>query len=230
MESVLIVEDDVNIARGLQKSLQFEGFKVLVAHDGDLGLEMALDGRPDLVLLDVMLPKLNGLEVLRELRRLNLDLPVIMLTAKGEEFDIVRGLDLGADDYMTKPFALSELKARIRAMIRRRKRNGHPEVFAFGEVEVDFAKHVVSVRGDAVPMTAREMALLRLFVDRESEALSREEIVTKVWGFDYEGTDRTLDNFILRLRQKLEADASKPRHFLTVRGVGYRFCKDSCSR
>jgi len=226
MERILVVEDDAHIARGLERSLQFEGFSVRVAPDGQTGLDLALERTPDLVLLDVMLPRLNGFEVLRELRRLSIEVPVIMLTAKGEELDIVRGLDLGADDYMTKPFALSELMARVRAVLRRQQANGHGNApICFGDAVVDFAKHQVTVAGAPVSLTAREMALLKLFVDREGEALEREEIVTKVWGYDYEGTDRTLDNFVLRLRQKLEPDASHPRHFLTVRGIGYRFQK-----
>ena len=224
MDSVLIVEDEPHIARGLAQNLKFEGFAVRVATDGQTGLELAVDRQPDLILLDVMMPKLNGFEVLSELRRLQVSAGIIMLTAKGEEIDIVRGLDLGADDYITKPFALSELMARIRAVLRRH-RAGHPkdEPLCFGQVEVDFRKFCASVNGEPVKLTHREMKLLKLFVEREGEALPREEIVTRVWGYDYEGTDRTLDNFVLRLRQKLEPDASKPRHFVTVRGVGYRF-------
>jgi DNA-binding response OmpR family regulator len=171
-----------------------------------------------------MLPRLNGFEVLRELRRLEIEVPVILLTAKGEELDKVRGLDLGADDYLTKPFALAELLARIRAVLRRRKRGGREtEQVRFGAVEVDFNAHRVTVGGQPVKLTTRELALLRLFVEREGAALSREEIVRRVWGYDYEGTDRTLDNFVSRLRQKLEPDPEHPRYFLTVRGVGYQF-------
>lgn len=230
MESVLVVEDDPNISKGLERSLQFEGFTVRVAPDGQRGLELAVDRKPDVILLDVMLPKLNGFEVLRELRRLGIDAPVIMLTAKGEEIDVVRGLDLGADDYITKPFALSELMARVRAVLRRkRQQESKNDRVSFGRVSVDFCRHSVTVDGEPVSLTAREMALLRLFVDREGEALGREEIVTRVWGYDYEGTDRTLDNFVMRLRQKLEPDAGRPRHFLTVRGVGYRFRLEEAS-
>ncbi len=223
MDSVLIVEDEPHIARGLSQNLKFEGFAVRVANDGQTGLELAVDRQPDLILLDVMMPKLNGFEVLRELRRLQIETAVIMLTAKGEELDIVRGLDLGADDYITKPFALSELMARVRAVLRRRRTPGHDAPQCFGEVEVDFKKFSASVGGEPVKLTKREMKLLKLFMEREGEALPREEIVTRVWGYDYEGTDRTLDNFVLRLRQKLEPNASQPRHFLTVRGIGYRF-------
>jgi two-component system alkaline phosphatase synthesis response regulator PhoP len=224
LESILIVEDDPSIAKGLMQNLRFEGYSVQYAGDGQTGLEFALAKPPDLVLLDVMLPRLNGFEVLRELRRLELEIPVIMLTAKAEDIDKVRGLDLGADDYVTKPFGLTELLARIRAVLRRKRRHDKKhERVSFGQVEVDFASARVTVRGEAVRLTTRELALLRLFVECSGRALSREEIVRRVWGYDYEGTERTLDNFVSRLRQKLEGDADHPRHFLTVRGLGYQF-------
>ena len=224
METIIVVEDDRNIARGLEKNLRFEGFAVQVAEDGERGLELVVDKKPDLVLLDVMLPKMNGFEVLREVRRLGLETPVLMLTAKAEELDKIRGLDLGADDYITKPFSLSELMARIRAVLRRKRRfEKKIEHVTFGRVKVDFVARSVEVDGSPVKLTHRELELLRLFLTREGEALEREEIVRRVWGFDYEGTDRTLDNFVSRLRRKLELDPDEPRHFLTVRGVGYRF-------
>jgi two-component system, OmpR family, alkaline phosphatase synthesis response regulator PhoP len=224
MESILIIEDDPSIMRGLRHNLRFEGYSLKSAVDGESGLELAVSDPPDLILLDVMLPKLNGFEVLRELRRLQLDVPVIMLTAKAEEIDKVRGLDLGADDYVTKPFALPELLARIRSVLRRKRRfDKKSERVSFGVVDIDFAAARVMVRGEPVKLTTRELNLLRLFVEREGEALSRDEIVRRVWGYDYEGTERTLDNFVSRLRQKLEPDPVTPRHFLTVRGIGYQF-------
>lgn len=224
MERILVIEDDPSIAQGLYRNLKFEGYSVQVVNDGEEGLTTAVDNTPDLVLLDVMLPTMNGFEVLRELRRLELEIPVIMLTAKGEELDKVRGLDLGADDYLTKPFALGELLARIRAVLRRKQRFEQQHDFvSFGRVEIDFKARRVVVSGEEVTLTAREIDLLKLFVSREGEALDRREIVSKVWGYDYEGTDRTLDNFVSRLRQKFEADPSCPTHFLTVRGIGYRF-------
>jgi two-component system, OmpR family, alkaline phosphatase synthesis response regulator PhoP len=224
VESIVVVEDDRNIARGLEKNLRFEGFSVQVAEDGERGLELVVDKKPDLILLDVMLPKMNGFEVLREVRRLGLEIPVVMLTAKAEELDKIRGLDLGADDYITKPFSLSELMARIRAVLRRKRRfEKKIDQIGFGRVRVDFISRSVEVDGSPVKLTHRELELLRLFLTREGEALEREEIVRRVWGFDYEGTDRTLDNFVSRLRRKLEMDPDAPKHFLTVRGVGYRF-------
>ncbi|MBI5549399.1 MAG: response regulator transcription factor [Deltaproteobacteria bacterium] len=227
MESILVVEDDPSIARGLKQNLVFEGYSVEVVADGELGLRFAVDEQPDLVLLDVMLPRMNGFEVLRELRRLEVDVPVILLTAKGEEVDKVRGLDLGADDYVVKPFGLAELLARIRTVLRRRQQGERRvERTQFGEAEVDLAGRLVTVRGQPVELTSREFDLLRLFLLREGEALAREEIIRRVWGYDYQGTDRTLDNFVSRLRQKLEPDPANPRHFLTVRGVGYRFWRE----
>ncbi|MEQ8275646.1 MAG: response regulator transcription factor [Deltaproteobacteria bacterium] len=224
MESILVVEDEPSIAKGLVHNLRFEGYSVRHAADGETGLDWTISRPPDLMLLDVMLPRLNGFEVLREVRRLDLDVAVIMLTAKGEEHEKVRGLDLGADDYITKPFGLAELLARVRAVLRRRKAGPDEEDrVRFGEVEIDFKSLSVRVRGEPIDVTARELELLKLFVTRAGEAMSREEIVCRVWGYDYEGTDRTLDNFVSRLRKKLEPDAAKPRHFLTVRGIGYRF-------
>ncbi len=224
MESILVVEDDPSIARGLTQNLRFEGYSVQHAIDGQTGLEMAVSKPPDLLLLDVMLPRLNGFEVLRELRRLDLEIPVIMLTAKAEEIDKIRGLDLGADDYITKPFALAELLARVRAVLRRKRRyDKKNERVTFGDAEVDFAAARATFKGEAVKLTARELELIKLFVEREGQALTREEIVRRVWGYDYEGTDRTLDNFVSRLRQKLEHDPADPKHFLTVRGIGYQF-------
>lgn len=226
-ETILVVEDDPAISKGLEKNLRFEGYQVFVASDGERGLELAVDKAPDLVLLDLMLPRLNGFEVLRELRKRRIDVPVIVLTAKGEEGDKVRGLDLGADDYVTKPFGLRELLARIEAVLRRKRRFDKTlEQVSFGAAEIDFSARVARFKGKPVDLTAREFDLLRLFFSREGQALQRQEILNQVWGFDYFGTDRTVDNFITRLRQKLEEDPEKPRHFLTVRGLGYRFVRD----
>ena len=223
-ETILIVEDDPSIAKGLKKNLGFEGYEVLVATDGTSGLSLAVDKAPDLILLDLMLPGMNGLQVLREIRKRELDMPVIVLTAKGEEMDKVQGLNLGADDYMTKPFGLQELLARIQAVLRRKHRFDQSiEQVRFGEVEIDFTQRLVKVQGKEVPFTAKEFDLLHFFLGREGKALGRQEILNRVWGFDYFGTDRTVDNFINRLRQKLEPDPEHPSHLRTVRGIGYRF-------
>ncbi len=226
-ETILVVEDDRSIAKGLAQNLQFEGFSVFQAADGERGLELAVNKQPDLVLLDVMMPKMNGFEVLRELRRREIEIPVIMLTAKGEELDKVRGLEMGADDYVTKPFGLPELLARIHAVLRRKRRLDQAmEKVSFGDIQIDFNSRKAQKAGQAVALTSKEFDLIHLFLSREGQALDRQQILNRVWGFDYFGTDRTVDNFINRLRQKLEDDANQPRHFLTVRGVGYRFSKE----
>ncbi|WP_437725653.1 response regulator transcription factor [Sorangium sp. So ce861] len=226
LETVLVVEDDPTLRLGLQKTLRSAGFRVEAAKTGAEGLSMALAARPDLVLLDVMLPGLNGFEICEELRRHDADLPILMVTAKGEEQDKVRGLRLGADDYIVKPFGVSELLARVDAALRRR-RLGEAEraVVRFAEVVVDFRAHRVERRGAPVELTALEMKLLRFFVEREGALLPRQRILDAVWGADYFGTDRTVDNFINRLRAKLEPDPRSPRHLVTVRGAGYRFTR-----
>ncbi|WP_437939036.1 response regulator transcription factor [Sorangium sp. So ce341] len=226
LETVLVVEDDPTLRLGLQKTLRSAGFRVEVAKTGAEGLSMALAARPDLVLLDVMLPGLNGFEICEELRRHDADLPILMVTAKGEEQDKVRGLRLGADDYIVKPFGVSELLARVDAALRRR-RLGEAEraVVRFAEVVIDFRAHRAERRGAPVELTALEMKLLRFFVEREGALLPRQRILDAVWGADYFGTDRTVDNFINRLRAKLEPDPRSPRHLVTVRGAGYRFTR-----
>jgi len=219
---VLIVEDDASIAAGLRMNLRHEGFEIELAHDGETGLERALGFQPDLIILDVMLPVMNGFEVLRELRRRGLTAGVIMLTAKTLEEDKVLGLDLGADDYVEKPFGLQELIARIHAVLRRRGVQ-RPDVVRFGDVEVDRGARTVKKAGVEVPLSPREMALLLYFLEHPDRAHSRDSLLDGAWGYDYEGTARTVDNFVVSLRKKLEDDPENPRHFLTVRGVGYRF-------
>jgi DNA-binding response OmpR family regulator len=225
-EVVLVVEDDPTLRLGLTKTLRSEGFKVEVAKTGQEGLDRALSLRPDLVLLDVMLPGLNGFEICEELRRHDADLPILMVTAKGEEQDRVRGLRLGADDYIVKPFGVAELLARVDAALRRRRLSARETaVVAFGIVRADFQAHVVTRAGVPVDMTAQEMKLLRFFLQHEGVLLPRQRILDAVWGSDYFGTDRTVDNFINRLRSKIEADPRAPRHLVTLRGAGYRFTR-----
>jgi DNA-binding response OmpR family regulator len=203
--------------------LRGDGYKVEVAKTGAEGVELALKVRPDLVLLDVMMPELNGFQVCEELRRTDHDLPIIMLTSKSEEEDKVRGLRLGADDYITKPFGVAELLARIAAALRRRRRVEveHEEVH-FGETVVDFRAHRMTRAGADLEVTALEMKLLRFLLQHEGELVARQRILDAVWGSDYFGTDRTVDNFITRLRSKLEVDPKNPRFLTTVRGAGYR--------
>jgi DNA-binding response OmpR family regulator len=216
--NIVIVEDDPSILRGLQMNLELEGFSVRVATNGRTGLEMVRAGPVDLVVLDIMLPEMNGYEVCRRIRDEGNEVPIIVLSAKATEVDKVMGLDLGADDYVVKPFALGELIARINARLRRREPVSQ---IRFGDVAVDFQSATVARGGKPIEMTARELELLRFMVDREGQVLTREVILEHVWGQNYFGTDRTVDNFITRLRQKL--DDEEPRHFLTVRGLGYRF-------
>ncbi len=223
-ESVLVVEDDASLRLGLEKTLRSEGYRVRVASTGSDGLESALTERPDLVLLDLMLPNMNGFEVLKELRARDAELPVIILTAKGSEEDKVRGLALGADDYVVKPFGVMELLARVDAQLRRRRlARSALQSLTLGDVTVDFAAHRATRAGEPLEMTAQELKLLGYFVEHEGALLPRQRILDAVWGADYFGTDRTVDNFINRLRQKLEADPKKPRFLHTIRGAGYRF-------
>jgi two-component system alkaline phosphatase synthesis response regulator PhoP len=218
---VLVIEDDASILYGLKLNLRYEGFEVLTAEDGEEGLRRALEDRPDVVVLDVMLPRKNGFEVLRELRARS-RVAVVMLSAKGSEQDKVLGLDLGADDYVAKPFGLPELIARIKAVLRRRGETPVREQH-FGDVTVFPDSLRVERGGVEVVLTPQEFRLLSFFLEREGRALSRDVLLSGAWGDDYEGTARTVDNFLRNLRVKLEEDPDQPRHFVTVRGLGYRF-------
>jgi two-component system, OmpR family, alkaline phosphatase synthesis response regulator PhoP len=219
---LLLIEDDPSIAAGLRMNLRHEGYEVHVAIDGEQGLRMALELVPDAVLLDIMLPTMNGFEVLRELRRRNSEAGVLLLTAKGLEEDKVLGLNLGADDYIQKPFSLPELLARVRAVLRRRG-GSQDGAIRVGQVMVDRSARTMTRDGVAIDLSPREMSLLLFFIDHPGRALSRDAILEGAWGLDYEGTTRTIDNFVVSLRQHIEADPAKPRHLCTVRGHGYRF-------
>ena len=222
---ILVVEDDESIALGLRINLEADGYEVLSAEDGETGLAMARTERPDVVILDVMLPKLNGFQVLQTVRREGLTMPIIVLSARTGEADKVTGLELGAEDYVAKPFSLAELLARVRAALRRGPRAVEPArtVHEFGDARVDVAARTVTRAGAPVEMTATEFDVLVCFMQSKGRALAREEIFREVWGPNHHGTPRTIDNFIQQLRAKLEIDPQEPRHFLTVRGVGYRF-------
>lgn len=224
MEKILVVEDDPAILLGLEKNLRYEGYEVLRASDGELGLELAVDERPDLIVLDLMLPGVNGYEICRTVRRHDKDVAILILSAKGQEADKVVGLDVGADDYVTKPFSVKEVLARVRALLRRRRAaQGELEPFEFGRALVDFEGRTLRVDGDVVDTSKKEWELLRMLIRNRGRVLSRDQILNKVWGFDYYGTPRTIDNFIQKLREKVEEDAANPRYIRTVRGVGYLF-------
>jgi len=222
-QRILVVEDDLAILTGLSMNLKFEGYEVLQAQDGRTGLAKALDETPDLVVLDLMLPELNGYEVLKELRRRGRDTPVVVLSAKGQEPDKILGLNLGADDYVVKPFGLQELLARIKAVLRRRHPSAGTPPVTFGDVEVDMVARTVARAGKPVELTAQEFKLLAHFLAQPGRTFTREELLSGAWGYDYEGSARTVDNFVRQLRLKFEPDPEEPRHFLTVRGLGYRF-------
>jgi two-component system, OmpR family, alkaline phosphatase synthesis response regulator PhoP len=222
---ILIVEDDESISLGLRMNLEAEGYDVQVAVDGEEGLAQAVAGGVELVILDVMLPKMNGFEVLRQLRAKDATVPIIMLSARGAEMDKVMGLELGAEDYITKPFGLAELLARVKAVLRRDglSRKRVEVVVQAGKLTIDSGTRQVSREGSPVELTATEFDVLWCLVEAQGRVLSREEILTKVWGAGHHGTLRTIDNFLLQLRSKLEVDSAEPEHLLTVRGVGYRF-------
>ncbi len=223
-ETILVIEDDPSILRGLVMNLGFEGYSVLAARDGDEGLRVAGESHPDLILLDIMLPKRDGFDVIRQLRSTDVGAPIVVLSARGEEADKLLGLSLGADDYVTKPFSLPELLARIRTVLRRQRQAAPlPEALRFGEVVLELAAHRLSVAGQVVETTAREFELLRFFIAHQDVVVTRQQVIRGVWGVDQSVSVRTVDNFVARLRQKIEPDPNCPRYLHTVRSVGYRF-------
>lgn len=223
MPKILIVEDEPQMQRGLKDNLEFEGYAVDVAADGETGLQKLVNNSYDLVILDVMLPKLSGFEVLRKARERGVATPVIMLTAKGEEVDKVVGLELGADDYMTKPFGLRELLARIKAILRRQTGTvGASERMVLGDIAIDFASYNGTRKGLALTMTPKEFELLKFLWQHRNQTVTRDQLLTNVWGYDDSVSTRTIDNFIVKLRQKLEEDPAHPRLILTIHGAGYK--------
>jgi DNA-binding response OmpR family regulator len=218
---ILIIEDDLALLRGLKDNFETEGYIVRTATDGQRGLDSLLGEPPDLVLLDIMLPKMNGYEVCRAARARHLKMPIIMLTAKGQEEDIVRGLDLGADDYVTKPFGIRELLARVKAFLRRQ--GGEALVYAFGAYRLDRAAHKLFKQKVEVTLTAKEFRLLEFFVERAGRALTRTNILDAVWGDEVIVTDRSVDRCVTTLRAKIEADPRDPVFIQTIRDIGYRF-------
>ena len=224
MPKILIVEDEPAMVAGLRDNFEFEGYQVLSAPDGVSGLERALKESPDLVILDVMMPRMSGLDVCKQLKQKRPSIPIIMLTARGQEVDKVVGLELGADDYVTKPFSIRELLARVKAVLRRAQPHlKERERYSFGDIEVDVRKCQVSRQGRALEFSSKEFDLLKYFLCHSGEAISRDRLLEEVWGYDKFPTTRTVDAHIVRLRQKLEPKPEDPHFFLTVHGVGYKF-------
>jgi len=224
MAKVLIVEDDESMAVALKDGLEYEGYRVTVARDGEDGLRLAKESRPDLLILDVMLPKMSGLDVCRELRKEDGLLPIIMLTARGQEIDKVLGLKLGADDYVTKPFGFLELMARVEALLRRASgRDARVDSYQFGDVRVDFRRGEARKGGNLVELTAREFRLLRYFIEHRGEVIARDELLDSVWDYDSTPLTRTVDMHVAKLRKKIEDVPAEPAYIVTVHRVGYKF-------
>jgi DNA-binding response OmpR family regulator len=224
MKKILIVEDEKDMVTGLKFNLEARDYTVIVAYDGETGYQMALREKPDLVILDIMLPKLNGYEVCKSLKKEFPDLPIIMLTAKSQEAEIVTGLELGADDYITKPFSVLELLARIKALFRRIKSGSEmPEVHRFGNLEINFKKYEARKKDKPLKLTPREYELLKCFIEREGEIISRDELLNQVWGYDSYPDTRTIDAHITKLRHKIEDNPEDPKLIVTIHGIGYKF-------
>jgi DNA-binding response OmpR family regulator len=221
---ILIVEDEPNMVAGLRDNFEFEGYQVIAARDGVEGLERALAESPDLVILDVMMPRMSGLDVCKQLKAKRPSLPIIMLTARGQEIDKVVGLELGADDYVTKPFSIRELLARVKAVLRRiRVLPKQQDRYSFGDVEVDLRGCRVTRGGKHLDVSTKEFDLLKYFICHPGENVSRERLLEEVWGYEHYPTTRTVDAHIVHLRQKLEPTPEQPQFLLTVHGIGYRF-------
>lgn len=222
---ILIIEDEKTLVKGIKLNLLDEGYEVDWAEDGISGLEKALSTQPDLILLDIMLPHMNGLDVCRNLRDKNITTPIIMLTAKGEEIDKVMGLELGADDYITKPFSIRELIARIKAHLRREQRKDikSPTTYKFGDVIIDFSHFRIKRKNKETDLTSLEADLLKYLIAHKDEVVTRENLLEKIWGYEKFPTTRTIDNHILKLRKKIEENPATPKHILSVYGEGYRF-------
>ncbi len=222
METILIIEDDATMLRGLKDNFEFKGYRVLTAGDGEEGLETALSQKPDLIVLDIMLPKINGYEVCRLIRQENLEMPIIMLTAKGEESDIVLGLNLGADDYVTKPFSIKELLARTAAFLRRSKQTDE-DIYEFADYRLDIPARKLTREGNEVKLSPKEFKLLQLFLKKPGRALTRDDILNTVWGYDCYVGPRSIDRFVTTLRNKIEPDPQNPTFINTRREICYKF-------
>ena len=223
MSLILVVEDDPAILRGLNDNLRMKHYDVITANDGDLGYRLAVEKKPDLVILDVMLPNMSGLEICQKLRAQGFTTPILMLTARGEESDRVLGLDLGADDYVTKPFSIRELLARVRALLRRMETpDVLPDGLRFDDVVVDFTRYEASKAGKTLDLTRKEFGVLRRLAAKAGGVVTRDDLLNDVWGYENFPTTRTIDTHIALLRSKLEENPSEPRRLITVHGVGYK--------
>jgi two-component system alkaline phosphatase synthesis response regulator PhoP len=226
MKKILVVEDDPAISKGLIENLEQEHYKVVSADDGEKGYKMAKRENPDLIILDIMLPSKNGYEICQDLRKESIATPIIMLTGKGEEADKVLGLELGADDYVTKPFSIRELLARVRAVLRRKFEAEHDiSEYSFGDVHLDFKKMEATKGKKQLKVSAKEFEILKFFAKREGQVITRNAFLDEVWGYEVYPTTRTVDNYILSVRKKIEDNPSRPKHLLTVHTAGYKFIK-----
>ena len=224
LQRVLIVEDEANLMLGLRNSCEYDGYDVVVASDGVEAINKACDTKPDIILLDLMLPKISGLEVCRTLRSRGISVPIIMLTARSQEIDKVVGLETGADDYVTKPFGLNELLARIRAHLRRASKQVIDiEVYRFGDIELDLKRYIARKGDRNLELTPREFKILKFFIVHRENVVTREQLLNEVWGYDTFPISRTVDNHIAKLRQKIEDVPTKPQYIVTIHGVGYKF-------
>lgn len=226
MEKILIIEDETALAEGLKDNFELEGYSVVLAFDGEKGLNMAMTEMPDVVILDIMLPKKSGFDVCRELRKRGYHMPIIMLTARNDEVDRVLGLELGADDYVPKPFSTRELIARVKAVLRRLpgRKERTTTIYDLGKIKVDFEHYVAYDLNDKeVDMTYKEFEILKYFTQNQGRTISRDELLDKVWGYEIYPTSRTVDNHIVKLRKKIEDDPESPKHILTVYGIGYKY-------
>ena len=224
MPTILLVEDEYPMRVALEDAFRHYGYELVSAADGEVGLRLIEETKPDLVILDVMLPHMDGFEVCRQLRQHGFMKPILMLTARSQEVDKVIGLELGADDYVTKPFGDRELLARVKALLRRASHEPSELVnYRFGSVDIDFTHFTGEKNGRSLRLTSTEFSLLHLLISQKGNVLTREELLNKVWGYEFFPQSRTVDNHILRLRQKLEDDPNHPRHILTVHGLGYKF-------
>jgi DNA-binding response OmpR family regulator len=226
MKKILIIEDELNMVKGLKDNLEFEGFEVDTAMEGNTGLQKVLQNKSDLILLDVMLPGVSGFDICKAARREGVSTPIILLTAKGEEIDKVLGLELGADDYITKPFSVRELLARIKAILRRppigKEGSAEQEFVSLGNIDVNFQNYVAKKGNDEIKMSYKEFEILHYMHMNAGKIIQRDDLMSDVWGIEYDISTRTVDNFILKLRQKIEADPNNPKIILTVHGVGYK--------